>query len=453
MFSYEIIRWSTYLLAIASVIFFIRKENEVPLIYIFFFFSSGLQRYEVTTIDQSIGYVVVAGWDIFTMNAEIALEALNYFFIGVATFLVAYFIFYKDKPKSYIDSDSELTLMRYIQSHLPLVISIFVITSLLTVLRFGLYRISFSYGFFLPLGIGGGVVVLLLAVASLKDKKFGGLRVLMLGLALFMGKQSYNPFIRFSFLSWAACAAILFTGPMKKGLKLFTYFFGGAIALLTFTIAGVSRMTDISKLTFTELIETAVLRSTSSEDANMLDGFMMITQIYPSRAEYAYGINHLEIFVRPIPRSLWPNKPVGGWANKVGLNDDYAASNTFIGISESIFGTFYCEGGLVGVIGFSLIYVFAYIRLFTAANRYRSLFKYLIKGIVIAATIPLLRGGDIPGIVAFVGMSFWPVFIVQYSYGRFLKVESKILKRRKRLLAEKERLDQIAEQARKVALV
>jgi len=45
----------------------------------------------------------------------------------------------------------------------------------------------------------------------------------------------------------------------------------------------------------------------------------------------------------------------------------------------------------------------------------------LIKGIILASFIPILRGGDLPGIVAFIGMSYWPVFVMIYLYNKHLK--------------------------------
>ena len=55
------------------------------------------------------------------------------------------------------------------------------------------------------------------------------------------------------------------------------------------------------------------------------------------------------------------------------------------------------------------------------AARYNSDLYWLIKGIILASFIPILRGGDLPGIVAFIGMSYWPVFVMIYLYNKHLK--------------------------------
>jgi hypothetical protein len=47
--------------------------------------------------------------------------------------------------------------------------------------------------------------------------------------------------------------------------------------------------------------------------------------------------------------------------------------------------------------------------------------RHLIKGATIASIIPLLRGGDLPGIYAFIGMSFWPIIFFVSRYKAFSK--------------------------------
>ena len=151
----------------------------------------------------------------------------------------------------------------------------------------------------------------------------------------------------------------------------------------------------------------------------MLDGFMMVLDVYPKHLNYSYGMEHFEILLRPIPRKLWPGKPVGGYANKLGLND-YKNAGT-VGISQTIYGTFYGEGGVMGIIILSIIYGWLFVKLFRYTYRYNSDVHWLLKGIIIASFVPILRGGDLPGIIAFIGMSYWPVFLFLYQYNKFLK--------------------------------
>jgi hypothetical protein len=137
---------------------------------------------------------------------------------------------------------------------------------------------------------------------------------------------------------------------------------------------------------------------------------VLLRQVYPRLLGYSYGGEHLEIFERPIPRAWWPDKPVGGYMNKLGLVT--ADTGFTLGISPSLFGSFYQEGGLVGVVLLSIIYGFAFARLVSFSARIVPLTGLLIRGALAAAIVPLLRGGDLPGIYAWFGMSFWPCFLL-----------------------------------------
>src|SRR5437762_5368865 len=142
----------------------------------------------------------------------------------------------------------------------------------------------------------------------------------------------------------------------------------------------------------------------------MLDGFALLRQVYPKLLDYSNGEEHLEILERPIPRRWWPDKPVGGYMNKLGIIT--ADTGFTLGISPSLFGSFYQEGGLVGVLFLSMIYGFGFGRLVSFSTRIVPLAGLLIRGILAAAIVPLLRGGDLPGIYAWFGMSFWPCFLL-----------------------------------------
>jgi len=179
----------------------------------------------------------------------------------------------------------------------------------------------------------------------------------------------------------------------------------GAVAL--FAVAGALRNDEDPTV---ELQQSAWERFAFAQDANMLDGFVLLRQVYPRLLGYSYGGEHLEIFERPIPRRWWPDKPVGGYMNKLGLIT--ADTGFTLGISPSLFGSFYQEGGLVGVVLCSIIYGFGFGRLVSFSTRIVPLAGLLIRGILAAAIVPLLRGGDLPGIYAWFGMSFWPCLLL-----------------------------------------
>jgi hypothetical protein len=239
---------------------------------------------------------------------------------------------------------------------------------------------------------------------------------------------------------------------LKLAQKFLVYTLGGLLVMMFFGIAGYSRRNKLEQKTFTEIITQSWERNQSTEDANMLDGFMMVLQVYPNMSDYAYGVNHLEIIVRPIPRSWWPNKPSGGWANKLGLNDNLVERHITVGISESIFGTFYAEGGLIGIIVGSLMYALFYRYLFRVSYNFTSKMRYLIKGLIIASTVPLLRGGDVAGISVFIILSFWPVFIIIRAYSSYVITENRRQKRFAARRDERQRLEELVRNARELAM-
>ncbi|PYK73055.1 MAG: hypothetical protein DME44_02560, partial [Verrucomicrobia bacterium] len=99
-----------------------------------------------------------------------------------------------------------------------------------------------------------------------------------------------------------------------------------------------------------------------------------------------------------------------GYMNKLGIIT--ADTGFTLGISPSLFGSFYQEGGLVGVVLLSIIYGFGFGCLVSFSTRIVPLTGLLIRGSLAAAIVPLLRGGDLAGIYAWFGMSFWPCLLL-----------------------------------------
>ncbi len=238
-------------------------------------------------------------------------------------------------------------------------------------------------------------------------------------------------------------AALLFAGifylTFQPGMRF--QFLGWCIAVTIILASGQPflRRTQVRNAedSTTELEQSAWERFAFAEDANMLDGFALLRQVYPEILNYSHGGEHVEIFERPIPRAWWPDKPVGGYMNKLGIIT--ADSGFMLGISPSLFGSFYQEGGLVGVVILSIIYGFGFGRLVSFSTRIVPLAGLLLRGMLAAAMVPLLRGGDLPGIYAWFGMSFWPCLLLlwlgrhdffaripyrqQFAYGAPVRIE------------------------------
>jgi len=251
-----------------------------------------------------------------------------------------------------------------------------------------------------------GVAILVAALWKSRAFRPGGERFGAALLFVAIIYLTFRPGMRFQFLGWFVAAAIILSSGLSviRRAQVLAIGLVGAVAL--FAVAGALRNDEDPTV---ELQQSAWERFAFAQDANMLDGFVLLRQVYPRLLGYSYGGEHLEIFERPIPRRWWPDKPVGGYMNKLGLIT--ADTGFTLGISPSLFGSFYQEGGLVGVVLCSIIYGFGFGRLVSFSTRIVPLAGLLIRGILAAAMVPLLRGGDLPGIYAWFGMSFWPCFL------------------------------------------
>jgi hypothetical protein len=252
-----------------------------------------------------------------------------------------------------------------------------------------------------------GVAILITALWKSGAFQAQGERLGAMLLVLAIFYLTFQTGMRFQFLGWFVAATIILSSGLSFARRAQVLAIGLAGAVGLFSVAGALRNTEDPTV---ELQQSAWERFAFAQDANMLDGFVFLRQVYPQQLGYSYGGEHLEIFERPIPRAWWPDKPVGGYMNKLGLIT--AESGFMFGISPSLFGSFYQEGGLVGVVLLSMIYGFGFGRAVSFSTRIVPLTGLLIRGILAAAIVPLFRGGDLPGIYAWFGMSFWPCFLL-----------------------------------------
>lgn len=423
----NILTGTMFLGLFAMVVFFI-KNDELPMLFVLFFYTSGLQRYTLVTAGAERWVRVAYAKNIFNLTDELGLQALNYFFLGTLTITLAYSLFaFTRKPPSQFKDDS-YTLLYFLRKNQLLIISGFLLIASVSFYAKLAFVNSFlasgggiatggSYYVMIGFGLGGIISVMYLVFKSydLKTEYFP--KVIIGVIILFAASLTYSSSGRFQFISWSVTIGIVLVGDRNPFYKLRIYLLGGLAVSLAFGLAGVARRTDTTKMSNFEKISAAWQRNKSTEDATMLDGFMMVLQVYPQHLNYHYGTEHLEILYRPIPRSWWPDKPLGGYANKLGLNDNMGGGS--VGISQSLYGTFYGEGGITGIIVLCIIYAYLMNTIIQRSLKYNSDARHIIKGAMIASIIPLLRGGDLPGIYAFIGMSFWPVVVFVFRYSSF----------------------------------
>ena len=258
----------------------------------------------------------------------------------------------------------------------------------------------------------GMLLVLLWKAGGFNSVPQKTIALIMLGVIAFL---TFDSSARFQFLGWILASTIILTAGFPFRQKALFALLGLTTAAALFAVAGTLRRADDPDLA---LEEESVNRFAFAADANMLDGFVLLRQVYPDMLNYSYGGEHLDIFTRPIPRAWWPGKPVGGYLNKLGIVK--ADTGFTLGISPSLFGSFYQEGGLVGVVLLSALYGFGFARLIRFSTMISPVGGLLIRAIACAAVVPLLRGGDLPGIYAWFGMAFWPCFLVLYIWRKEL---------------------------------
>jgi hypothetical protein len=390
----------------------VRKHDEIPLLicailfYVFSFRFWALLQGWASPVDLSN-----FGFD--PIDSESALEVQAIATLAETVLLSVYML----TQRCRIDIPPELAspeLLKWLKPRVAALGVICVLVSLVASRSVGAQLASgksmgFEVSSYLSLLSLSLVGVAVLIAALWKGGAFhtAGERVVV---ALLFGTITYltfQPSMRFQFLGWFVAVTIIVSSGQSfvRRAQVLAIGLVGAVGL--FAVAGALRNAEDPTA---GLKQSASERFTFAQDANMLDGFVLLRQVYPRLLDYSHGGEHLEIFERPIPRAWWPDKPVGGYMNKLGIIT--VDSGFTLGISPSLFGSFYQEGGLIGVVLLSIIYGFGFGRLVAFSAHIVPLTGLLIRGILAAAIVPLLRGGDLPGIYAWFGMSFWPCVLL-----------------------------------------
>ncbi|MFT3738848.1 MAG: hypothetical protein QM786_08820 [Breznakibacter sp.] len=410
-------------LLILAYIHFRKYNDEFIFLPVVFFWSTGVSRYNAVLENKADWVKVVYTRNIFTpMNNEKAMIVLGYFALGTLMLILAYRFFNRRIDYPYIRVDNPVVFNNFIKTKKGFILGLFVFFNIVFTIFKGMIggtlALGQSYFLLFPMALGGLILLAFLVYRSYTWKQDPAMKGFYLVLMVYAIVMSYNPSQRFQFLSWMVAIGIVVTQNLTPAKKTWWYMLGGALVLFVFSLAGVARKHNVSEMTFEQMWDAAIARNEKREDQNMLDGFMMVLDVYPKHLNYHYGMEHLEILMRPIPRQLWPGKPVGGYANKLGLNK---VEKGTVGISQTIYGTFYGEGGVLGIVVLSIFYAWLLVKLSRYTWRYNSNLHWLLKGIILASFVPILRGGDLPGVVAFIGMSYWPVFLILYQYNKYLK--------------------------------
>lgn len=402
-----------------ALINFIRRNDEWPVVVAAFLAYCGSYRFLTCAYGLS-GWVDLGSLFEGSITINSAATALALITFGESVFLISYRVW---QNKILVIQNQRLPAV--LADRLRWLLIFLTITCLPVILWTRYYTsqevaagksLAFqvsAYAQLFPMVAMGLAIFVFLAwrFGALRDVFEKGAAVVVL---LVIAYLTYGPYGRFTFLGWMIGGSYIVSTRWFGRKRLPILLAGGVITLILFGVAGAMR-----NLGEDATLAAGMERTTTASDANMLDGMVLLMQVYPKMLPYEYGAGHLEILERPIPRALWPGKPVGGYMNKLGIFDAESAGTT--GISPTLFGSFYQEGGWVAVFIFSVIYGWVAAWIIGYSSQLRPVFGVLIRACVLGGMVPLLRGGDLPGIYAWLGMAFWPVLLFLWWNREYLR--------------------------------
>ncbi|HTE12042.1 MAG TPA: oligosaccharide repeat unit polymerase [Chitinophagaceae bacterium] len=405
----------TYLIlafnAAAAIYFFIKKKSEVPLFLVLFniFVEYRLVSLRAGYTDWvSFEYVIPFKW-----NFNIAYKVSDLILLGNSIMIYCFMYFFKPPVKI---NDSNNLLYAFVRSKKKHIIYGLVI---FTVSSFVLKGSNSAYAGLTKLGTTSFIIFFfLLIVADKKSKKKD--TSFSIFIFLFLAYITYDTAMRFQFLGWMIPIGYYLTRDIKPSKKVVFSLAGIFVIMVVFSAAGVLRYKKLSEISIGSLYKESLERLKISDDINFIDGFMMIYQVYPEELPYEYGQEHLNILLRPIPRSLWPGKPLASWVRNVEARHGWVNEDS-AGFSPTIWGVFYAEGGVPGVIFFSILWSWLLAYLYRSFSYFSSDLSAFLIGIILVCMIPIFRSGDMAGDFAIVIMSFWPMIIFTYQYKKFVK--------------------------------
>ncbi len=419
--------FAQFLLVAWGALWLLKRNDEIPILIAAFFTYCGAYRYYAV---EKLGgtWVDVSPFGFEQLTSESAIKALPFMIVGQMVMVTTYCLL-----QSHTIPVSSFTLPQratdWIRPKLLILsLAIFPLVAVTRAAASAQFNESGSYAF----GVSSYLLLFPMVLTSIGLLwvllwRTGGLdgHKLLKAVALISIAgviwQSFDVSGRYKFLGWMIAVGIIVSAHLKTRIKIVLQTFISILVILIFSFAGALRYSGIDD---DKTKSASWDRAVQAEDANMLDGLVLIQQVYPERLPYALGGSHAEILLRPIPRSIWPGKPVGGYMNKLGLT--IAEGRGTLGISPSLIGSFYAEGSWFGIFFFASLYGAALAGIIRYAASLQPGASVLVRAVVCAALVPLLRGGDLPGIYAWLGMSFWPVAIFLYTHHRYLKLKAPV---------------------------
>lgn len=413
LFSFEFLALIQIALVFHSLHWMIRRNDEIPLaINSLLFYVVSCRYWSVQTGQTE--WVDLSYYTILRPITQAgALEAFQYILLGQICLIGAY-VWKQRSVVSVAQADRRLRpVLDWIRS-IVFGISLCILPLIYLLTQFVSGRLS--AGASLAFQISGylhlfPLILISIATLILLIWRFGGMhsslhKIIALIILVAIGQFTWGVSGRFRFLGWIITSGVIISSFYRPKIRILILGLCTAFGSTLFALAG-----SLRERAETSLEEASLARILTAEDANMLDGFANLKQAFPDIVPFRLGMAHLEILLRPIPRALWPGKPSGGgYLEAIGLVD--RESGFTLGFSPTLFGDFYSEAGIIGIIFLSIVYGIILALVVRWSIRLHPFLGVLVRAIILATLVPLFRGGDLAGIWAWIGMAFWPCFLI-----------------------------------------
>ncbi|MFN8416226.1 MAG: hypothetical protein U0U66_07840 [Cytophagaceae bacterium] len=396
---------------LVGVYFFISKKTEVPLFIALF---NVLVQTRIVSLENGWADFVNFNYQIdFVFTMEQAYLISNYITIGSTIMQYVYMGFYSSPKVSVLDSDDSFKEFLLSKKNI-----IFIGLAIFTLFQlFFAGNISDSYGLLSRLGNSSFILLFYLLFHFTNPEKTS-IKLMYLSGFLFLAWLTYSAELRFQFLGWMIPVGYFIFRKYSVQMKIVLMIFGLFVILVIFSAARVMRYNDVNNMTAEEWYDESYERLQVTDDINFIDGFMMMYQVYPSMLEHTYGVEHLNVVFRPIPREMWPGKPLAGWFQN--YREKYGVEFANIGFSPTIYGVFYAEIGEEGIWIFSCLWGVLLVYVYRKTRQYSSCLSDLLTGVFLAALVPIFRSGDMAGDFAIVLMSYWPILFFVWKYNQYV---------------------------------
>jgi hypothetical protein len=256
--------------------------------------------------------------------------------------------------------------------------------------------------------------LLLIVISKYRAVSFIPL-IIFLSYALIFGR------VRWMLVVALIAAYLMYSQFIARRFRILPVLVLAPIAAIIFTIKGLDREVFVNMiggagaraLSETSFSDSWRSRLDTMDFANF-DYLTYIVSVVPSgTGTYTYFTQWLQLFTEPIPRILWPGKPIGAPIQFFNLND----YGNFIGLTNSIVGDGWMSYGWVGVIMTCSICgaILGKIYCFAAARAHDPIIVCAYS-IFVGLTIQLYRDGGI-SIFKFALFGVFPLIVIWWWAG------------------------------------